>query len=215
MFQDPVGSSSYQSLANKSVSLWIHQLCGGDENAAQSLWQRYFQQLVIIARDKLKGRRPALGDEEDIALSAFTSFCRGAERGRFPKLSDRNDLWGLLVTITTCKTAHLLRDEGRKKRGGDWKKLSWDGGSDGEAVDLSRLIAKEPSPAFSAQCAESLDRLLQALNDPTLAKVALAKLEGYENREIAQQLDCALRSVERKLQLIRQIWQVDMETEPG
>ncbi len=209
MTLEPVGSNEGVSLADRSVSLWIHQLCGGDEDAAQNLWQRYFQQLVKIARGKLKGRRLSLGDEEDIALSAFNSFCRSAEQGRFPKLSDRNDLWRLLVTITGCKTAHLLRDEGRKKRGGDKVKQLYDEGAGADA-DLSQLIAHAPSPEFSVQCAESLDRLLAMLGDETLAKVALAKLEGYDNREIAQQLNSALRSVERKLQLIRQIWQSEL-----
>ena len=32
-----------------------------------------------------------------MALSAFDSFCRGAEQGRFPDLNNRNDLWGMLV----------------------------------------------------------------------------------------------------------------------
>jgi hypothetical protein len=31
-------------------------------------------------------------------------------------------------------------------------------------------------------------------------------MEGYSNREISERVGCALRSVERKLQLIRDIW---------
>ena len=42
-------------------------------------------------------------DEEDVALSAFDSFCRGAEQGRFPQLDGRDDLWHLLVVITVRK----------------------------------------------------------------------------------------------------------------
>jgi hypothetical protein len=32
------------------------------------------------------------------------------------------------------------------------------------------------------------------------------RLEGYHNEEIAGQLQCTVRSVERKLNLIRAIW---------
>src|SRR5262249_43550979 len=37
-------------------------------------------------------------------------------------------------------------------------------------------------------------------------KVALLKLEGYSNEEIARSLDCSLRTVERKLEVIRKRW---------
>ena len=45
-----------------------------------------------LARKRL-ANRPRLGaDAEDVALSAFDSFFRGAEAGKFPKLQDRDDL---------------------------------------------------------------------------------------------------------------------------
>jgi DNA-directed RNA polymerase specialized sigma24 family protein len=47
---------------------------------------------------------------------------------------------------------------------------------------------------------------LGRLGDDTLRQVALLKLEGYENAEIAARLNCALRTVERKLNLIRALW---------
>ena len=42
-------------------------------------------------------------------------------------------------------------------------------------------------------------------NDETLSKIALDKLQGYINREITERHGMALRSVERKLQLIRRM----------
>jgi hypothetical protein len=59
-----------------------------------------------------------VADEEDVALSAFDSFCRGAEKGRFPRLQDCDDLWQLLFMITTRKAADLVEHERRQKRGG-------------------------------------------------------------------------------------------------
>ena len=83
-----------------SVTLWIDRLRTGDSRAAQELWERYFRRLVGLARGKLQGKRRGAADEEDVALSAFDSFCRGANEGRFPQLHDRDDLWHLLVAIT-------------------------------------------------------------------------------------------------------------------
>jgi hypothetical protein len=56
-------------------------------------------------------------DEEHVALSAFASFCRGVERGQFPRLADRKDLWGTLVVITARKALDLAAAQRRLKRG--------------------------------------------------------------------------------------------------
>src|SRR5262245_9957063 len=101
-----------------SPSICLQQLREGNSISAQRLWELYFQRLVEIARRKLRGRMRMVGDEEDVALSAFKSFCRGIEGGKFPDLNDRSDLWNLLVTITVHKVIHLIRYEDREKRGG-------------------------------------------------------------------------------------------------
>jgi hypothetical protein len=75
-----------------SVTHWIGLLKAGDQQAAQPLWERYFQQLVALARQRLRNMPRRATDEEDVALSAFDSFCRDACRGRFPQLGDRDDL---------------------------------------------------------------------------------------------------------------------------
>ena len=65
-------------------------------------------------RPRRPRRRPGCAaDEEDVALSAFDSFCRGDGAGRFPRLDDRDDLWRLLLLLTARKAAHLIRDEFR------------------------------------------------------------------------------------------------------
>ena len=83
-----------------SVSHWLGLLKAGDSTAAQPLWQRYFARLVGLARAKLRGTPRRAADEEDVALSAFDSFCRAAGQNRFPRLLDRDDLWQVLVMLT-------------------------------------------------------------------------------------------------------------------
>src|SRR2546423_6809687 len=103
---------------DKSVTHWLNLLQSeGDAAAAQRLWERYFHRLVGLARAKLQGQPRRAADEEDVALSAFASFCRAAEAGRFPRLADRHDLWRLLVTLTERQASNLVRDEDRQKRG--------------------------------------------------------------------------------------------------
>jgi DNA-directed RNA polymerase specialized sigma24 family protein len=194
----------------ESVSQWIGRLQEGDPAAAQHLWERYYQRLVGLARKKLEGMARRSADEEDVALSAFDSFCRGAGDGRFPQLQDRDNLWRLLVTITARKAYQLMLREGRQKRGGnailDEAALVNPGDSSAVQGGMEQLLDREPTPQFAAQVAEEYERLLANLPDADLRSVAQWKLEGYTNEEIASKLGCALRSVERKLKVIRSLW---------
>jgi DNA-directed RNA polymerase specialized sigma24 family protein len=191
-------------------------LKAGDAASAQPLWERYFARLVDLARNRLRGSRRREADEEDVALSAFDSFCRGAMAGRFPKLDDSTDLWKVLVVITARKAADQLARERSRKRcprvdgmqqpvRGDSVFVSM--GEDGETRGVDEVPGPEPSPEFAACVAEEYQRLLDALGDETLRSVALWKLEGHTNQEIAGKLDCSLSRVERKLRLIRQRWE--------
>jgi DNA-directed RNA polymerase specialized sigma24 family protein len=185
-----------------SVTRWLGPLQAGDPDAAQQLWERFFRRLVGLARKKLGGTPRRGADEEDVALSAFDSFCRNAERGRFPQLLDRDSLWRLLVTLTARKAAHLLHDEGRQKRAGAGALAGA-----GEGAALEELLSREPSPDFAAQAAEEYRRLLASLGDDELRRVAVWRMEGYTVEEVAAKLGCAPRSVKRKLRLIRDIWE--------
>jgi DNA-directed RNA polymerase specialized sigma24 family protein len=141
-----------------SVTQWLVRLQAGDQAAAQPLWERYFHRLIARARARLREAPRRAADEEDVALSAFESFCRGVEGGRFPQLADRDDLWRLLVTLTARKSCHLIRDQGRQKRGGPAGDLAWD------ELDLEEVVGSEPSPEFAAQVAEETRRLLARLD---------------------------------------------------
>jgi DNA-directed RNA polymerase specialized sigma24 family protein len=192
-----------------SVTRWLERLQGGDQAAARELWERYFRRLAALARLKLQGSPRRAANEEDVALSAFASFCRGVEHGRFPQLFDRNGLWRLLVVFTVRKAAHQLRDEGRLKRGG---RPAGPGPADAlpdEAV-LEQVMSREPTPEVAAEMAERVRSLLASLDDAELEAIAVWKMEGFTNDEIAARLDCAPRTVERKLRLIRCIWEKEL-----
>ena len=196
--------------SSESVTHWIGRLKAGDAAAAEQLWRCYFQRLVGLARKKLQGASRRAADEEDVALSAFDSFCRGAGRGRYPQLQDRENLWRLLVVITARKALDLVEHQRRQKRGGGLVhgESSLPGGSAAAAEPLlEQVLGREPTPEFAAQMAEQCQCLLLRLQDPELRRVALWKMEGYTNDEIAARLGCVRRTVERRLRVIRSLWQ--------
>jgi DNA-directed RNA polymerase specialized sigma24 family protein len=187
-----------------SVTGWLDGLRVGDDVAAQRLWEGYFRRLVGLARHKLGGGPRGPTGSEDVALSAFDSFCRGAEQGRFPRLADRQDLWQVLVLLTARKAIDAVRRERAGKRGGGTSP----GGADRPAGPfLEDVVGPDPTPSFAAEVADECRRLLDALPDPELRSVALAKLEGYTNPEIAARLGRSVATVERKLSLIRRTWE--------
>src|SRR5262245_59953908 len=165
--------------AGGSVTIWLDQLKAGDPAAAKPLWDGYFARLVALARARLRSAPKAAADEEDVALSAFDSFCRAAAEGRFPRLDDRDDLWQLLLVITTRKATGLVRHETRGKRGGGQVVQA---SAIGEATDsapdaLAAAADSEPTAAFVAEVTEECGRLLGLLRDGELRSVAVWKME--------------------------------------
>jgi DNA-directed RNA polymerase specialized sigma24 family protein len=179
---------------DETVSAWIMDLKGGDSVAAQRLWERYFQRLVGLSRRVLKTTPRQAADEEDVALSAFNSFCHRASHGKFPQLEDRDDLWKLLMTITVRKAIQLTRKARRRPAANE--------------LDLikDQIAGQEPTPEFAAAVKDEFERLLDSLGDEDLRQMALWKLEGLTNPEIAERVGHSVSFVGRKLRLIRRVW---------
>ena len=193
------------------ISGWVAKLKAGKRDAAGPLWDAYYRRLMGLARAKL-GRLPRrVAGESEVVVSAFNSFCRGAELGRFPRLEDRDDLWQVLGMITARKAADLRQYHRRKKRVPGSGQVRGDSallGNDSQAVGgLDGLPGEEQPPDVACAMAEECQRLLDCLPDETLRVVVLGKLEGYSNPELAEQLKCSLATVGRKLDRIRHVWQ--------
>lgn len=190
------------------VTLWMRKLGESDGQAADAIWNHYFQRLAGFARQKLDKMPKRMADEEDVALSAMHSFYRGAAAGRFPQLADRQDLWKILITITARKVWTQMRRQGADKRGSGkvrGESVFMNRDSD-DAFGIEQVLGREPTPELAAQVAENCNQLLDALEDDTLKQIAMLKLESYTNEEIAEQLHCVPRTIERKLERIREKW---------
>jgi DNA-directed RNA polymerase specialized sigma24 family protein len=179
-----------------SVTDLISRLKTGDALAARQLWELYFAPLRRLARQRLSARSGAVADDEDVAISALASFFLGAENGHFPQVHDRDDLWRALAVITIRKALDLLAHENRQKR-----RPPPNG-----AGCLDEVADPNLPPDIEVLVEEEYHRLLDVLGDARLRSIAVWKLEGYTNEEIAMMLGCEPRTVERKLRLIRSIW---------
>lgn len=188
-----------------SIAAWVRLARTGDPAAQQTLWERFFPQLVRIARRKLEGQPRGLGDEEDVVLSVFQSFFRGISEQRFPDLQSSDSLWRLLSWMTHKKAVDWLRYANRQKRAGAGESAMKDSPKRFAVQSLDRLPGDDPTPVFAAILAEECQQLLARLQ-PNLRDVALAKFDGYTNQEIAVRQQCSLATIERQLKLVREIW---------
>jgi DNA-directed RNA polymerase specialized sigma24 family protein len=104
--------------ADESVTRWLRQVEARDQDAARLLWQRYYRELVELARARLGPTPRRTADEEDIALSVLRRLYDGAARGQFAAVINRQELWQLLATITIRKVIDHQRLLKKQKRGG-------------------------------------------------------------------------------------------------
>ena len=189
--------------ADGSVTTWINALSAGNDEVAQNLCERYFQRMVELARNKLRASTSRAADEEDVALSAFHSFCVAASEHRFPRLANRDDLWQVLVMLTARKALDQRKYDLRKKRADSATKPL-----DDAAVET--IIGADPDPAFAVLVADEFRSLLEKLDEAELKHIAIRQLEGFTNDEIAAELNCTVRTVGRRLALIREVWEAPL-----
>lgn len=213
-YRVPSSITLSNSMSENQITEWIRRYQDGDSSAANHLWQSYYEKLIALARKKLGGSRKRVADEEDMVAEAFHSFFRGVEIGRFPRLEDRDDLWQILVMLTARKSANQVKLENRQKRGG--------GNVRGESVfqrnddstrpGISDIVGSDPSPEFVDDVIAHCEELLATLGEGgSLREIAIRKLEGFTNQEIADDLEVNLRTVDRKLRMIRDILQTHQE----
>ncbi len=195
-----------------SITLWLHQLKEGVPGAVEPIWNAYFAKLVSVARGRLKSFPRAAADEEDVALSAFRTFCERVDAGAFPKLDDRGDLWQVLFVITTRKATGLIRRETADKRGGGHvvQASALGGARDSVVAGLEQFGGGEPTPAHAAAMIDECRRLLELLGDGALSRLAIWKMEGFTSAEIAVKMGRSIPTVERKLAMIRTRWEREL-----
>ncbi len=207
--------------SQESVSIWIEEMKDGDDDAAAKLWERYFEPLIQRAARRLNNSRAGrVVSPEDAVVDVFTSLFERLRQGKYPDLLDRHGLWRLLLTITDRKCSNLVRREKAISRGGGNVRGDSIGllpGSDSAAGagGLDKFEGCGLTPDADVAVSETLANLIGLLReyeaqfkkDLGLTRIALLKMDGFTNKEISAELACAVATVERRLKVIRDIWQ--------
>jgi RNA polymerase sigma factor (sigma-70 family) len=184
---------------NNSVTQWIATLRNGDQVAASKLWEFLYYRMRGLAQS-VSYTNPRSYDEDDIANSAIAKLFTSLQNGRFTELDGRDSLWKLAAVITLNKAKNLARSENTARRGAGFILVKK------EVDELIDLSGPEQDPAVIYMMEEECAKLLGKLQREDVKMVALLKIEGFTNEEIADQLGCTRRSVQRRLNLIREAW---------
>jgi serine/threonine protein kinase len=179
------------------------------DEAAAAIWGRYCESLLDLACRSLDRRLQRRVGADDVVQHTFKSFFFRQQRGQYD-LADRSDLLRLLVRMTLNKARGAAVKESRRRR--DYRREQpvranpADRGSESHWL-LEQAKQGHPTPEDAAAFSEEVEHRLARLPED-LRRVALYKLEGYTNAEIAAlpAMGCTVRTVERKLRLIREAW---------
>jgi RNA polymerase sigma-70 factor (ECF subfamily) len=166
----------------------------GSEDAAATLYARYAQRLMALARAKCGDDLAARVDAEDIVQSVFGSFFRGAAQGFYDAPSGE-EIWGLLLVIALNK----IRAKGAHHRAAkrDVRKTV-----SGDALADSGLEPPSSDEAAQTLLRMVIDEVVAGLPEGHREVVRL-RIEGYEMPEIAARTGRSLRTTERILQEFR------------
>ena len=194
----------------KSPNQILKNLTEGDDQAVAQIFEQSMARLQRMIAKRIPNDLRRHTDEEDVALSVMNSFFCGVRQGdRFQKLDDQNDLWQILGMLTRQKLAKHIRRQKAQKRGsghvrGESIFIMRDDNSTAAGIENQAIAQNDGLDAFVGN--EEIDMLMARLDSQLLREIAMLKLQGYEHDEIAKQLEVSVRTVGRKLQLIRDSW---------
>ena len=183
------------------VSLGEH-----DEESAQLLWERFFQRLIAFAETKVFARHRRFFDGEDIAGSAMYAVLDGIRNDRFKRPENRDDLWGLLIVVASNKAINKGKHFDRQKRDSRRDRRGSSAFVQHGTGNVVNYLAAGDDPAKMFELESTCKLMLSQLPDDSYRQIALLRMAAYTNEEIAKQLDCSRRTVERKLVAIRKLW---------
>ena len=189
-----------QGISGLSVTRAFNELKKGDHSAAALLWQFLQKRLLDLCKSVTRNNQHPVYDEQAVAMDAFYSLCSGFESNRYDEIANRDELWSLLAVITVNTARKKAAHEMRIKRGREFHRVE-----DSEKA-LAQCTDCQPTPEFTLLMQDECSRLLRLLGKEELQMVAMHKVEGFTNEEIASSLGCTRRAVQRRLALIRGIW---------
>ncbi|HEY6563282.1 MAG TPA: ECF-type sigma factor, partial [Pirellulaceae bacterium] len=180
----------------------------------ERLWDRQFGELCHLARLRLRslGISDRTEVPEGLAAGVLGDFILAAPKGAYPTVDTRSKLQALFHVMVKRRAASILRRNRTKKRGRG--KVRGESGFARDGADPAGGGLENQTRPYHGRQEDFEDEqaLADAIQDDLeldgpLLEILLLKLQKYSNAEIASRIDCAICTVERKLDTIREVWE--------
>jgi len=193
--------------SNEAFEELLQAMQRGEDRAFDTFFQEHYERLVRFAKKKIGSFPLRTFDEEDLALSAMNSLFDGL-RENLIEAQSSVELWRILVSIVNRKLINLRQKVFAQKRGGGNVRGDsiWVQTGENNLFHEQQDPRLDVAPDASIELLETTDMLFQQLEDDTQRKIARLMLEGYRIDDIATELDCVRRTIERKIARIRELW---------
>jgi RNA polymerase sigma-70 factor, ECF subfamily len=156
----------------------------GNEDAASTLFERYYARLLELIRRQLGWKLREVEGSSDVAQSVLRSFFSQIRQDHV-QIGPDNSLWPLLVTIALNK----MRNHGKF-----WQRERRDPARQVPLQAQDDPLEQGPSPQDVAAVKELVDRLLEPFSDRRRRIVELI-LEGQPVGQIAAEIGTTERTV--------------------
>ena len=183
-------------------------------NAETGLWEHFADNIRHLARNRMPAGGLPVADDEDVAISVFRVFFDGIKDGRFEAVRSRSQTQALLNRLAIDKTIDLIRFHQAKRRCPRIRQSNDEDDSSNkqESISFVQTIPddfvdnKQRTAPTEVEWRDEAIRMIDSLSESTLKTIVVMRFLGYSNDEIASELGCVTRTVERKLNVIRRIW---------
>jgi RNA polymerase sigma factor (sigma-70 family) len=186
-------------VGDESIDL-LNRVRQGDEQAASDLFNRYVERLIRLAQSRLSAKLRRRVDPEDVVQSVYRSFFSHAQDGRY-QLQQSGDLWRLLAAITINKVRNQARHGAAGKRAVSAEESTT--GNNSIIGIPPEAICREPSSEELNILIEEIESEMSSLSELKRRIVEL-RFQGHSNEEIAEQVHCTERTVQRTLKQLRE-----------
>lgn len=201
------------AMSENSITRILTSTQAVDEAGAEAIWREFFPRLLRVIEAKLHDVPKRVVDRDDIAQNAMHSLFKGLQGQRFSNVSNCDELWRLLVTITARKISAQRRRSLAAKRGGGQVRGESVFQRDTDAYGINQILDTNAMPESADKILQTYQEMLPKITDEASVQTLMQRMEGYSNVEIAERLKCSVSRVEQRMAKIRRIWMSEIETE--
>ena len=191
---------------NESFEKLLDAMQNGEEEAFTTFFNKHYEKLVQFAKKELGAFPLRAFDEHDVAQSAMKSLFNSLRENRY-EAQNSIELWQILISITKNKLVDRRRRQYAQKRGSGKVRGDsiWTQTGDDNLFHEQRDTRQNMTPDAQIELLETTDRFFQRLGDDKTREVARLLLAGYRIDDIAEELGCVRRTVERRIAYIRKV----------